>query len=99
VNWDRKKINVSLETGDRYNRVNNAWNGVLKKPELSEGLVLTNSECMMSGIRWVHTCLEAERISNFAQFLGHTQLTTTERYITYADEDLKEGAEILSRLS
>jgi len=33
-----------------------------------------------------------------AQYLGHTDVKTSARYIHYSDEDLKEGAETLVRV-
>jgi len=33
-----------------------------------------------------------------AQYLGHTDVKTSARYIHYSDEDLKEGAETLARV-
>ena len=33
-----------------------------------------------------------------AQYLGHSDVSTSARYIHYSDEDLKKGAEVLTRV-
>ncbi len=33
-----------------------------------------------------------------AQYLGHSKVTTTARYVHYSDDDLKKGAEDLVRV-
>jgi len=90
---------VNPKTGTKYTRIQNSWDTVLKKAGLY-------------GKPWVdklrihdlrHTAgtrlaRAGKDIKFIAQYLGHTDVKTTARYIHYSDEDLKKGAEVLAQV-
>jgi len=91
---------VNPKTGTRFTTIQNSWNGILKKAGL-EGVPGVD-KLRLHDIR--HTAAtflakSGKNIKFIAQYLGHSDERTSARYIHYSDEDLKDGAEILSQFS
>ncbi|MDZ7699496.1 MAG: site-specific integrase [Deltaproteobacteria bacterium] len=91
---------VNLKTGTRFTAIQNSWNGILKKAGL--GGVPGVDKLRLHDLR--HTAatnlaLAGKDIKFIAQYLGHSDVRTTARYIHYSDEDLKDGSEILAGFS
>jgi len=90
---------VNPKTGTRYTSIHNSWNSILKKAGL--GGKPGVDKLRLHDLR--HTAATnlaraGKDIKFIAQYLGHTDVKTTARYIHYSDEDLKEGAEILAQV-
>jgi len=90
---------VNLKTGTRYTTIQNSWNMILKKAGLK-------GKPGVDRIRFHdlrHTAAtnlarSGKDMKFIAQYLGHTDVRTSARYIHYSDKDLKEGAENLVRV-
>lgn len=101
-NRDSEYLFISPKTGTRYTSVQNAWNGILKNAGLKGKPGV--DKLRLHDLR--HTAATnlaraGKDIKFIAQFLGHTDVKTSARYIHYTDEDLedlKEGAEVLARV-
>lgn len=90
---------VNPRTETRYYRIQNSWDKILEKAGIK-------------GKPWVdklrihdlrHTAASnlakaGKDIKFIAQYLGHTDVKTSARYIHYNDEDLKQGAETLAEV-
>ena len=91
---------VNPKTGTRFTTIQNSWNGILKKAGLKG--VPGVDKLRLHDIR--HTAAtflakSGKNIKFIAQYLGHSDERTSARYIHYSDEDLKDGAEILTQFS
>jgi integrase len=99
-NIDSEYIFVNPMTDTKYTSVNNAWNGILKKAGL-EGKPGVD-KLRFHDLRHTAATNLARKagkdIKFIAQYLGHSDVKTTARYIHYSDEDLQEGAESLVRV-
>jgi integrase len=98
-NNESKYLFVNPKTGKRYTSVQNSWNGILKKAGLKGKPGV--DKLRLHDLR--HTAATnlaraGKDIKFIAQYLGHTDVKTSARYIHYSDEDLKEGAEVLVRV-
>jgi len=99
MNKDSKYLFVNPRTETRFTKVYNAWSTVLKKAGL-EGIPGVDKIRIHDLRHTVATKLaRAGKDAKFiAQMLGHRDVKTTYRYIHHSDEDLKKGAEILTRV-
>jgi len=91
---------INPKTGTRFTAIQNSWNGILKKAGL-EGIPGVD-KLRLHDVR--HTAATnlargGKDIKFIAQYLGHSDVRTSARYIHYSDEDLKAGAEILAGFS
>lgn len=96
-NSDSPYLFVNTKTGTRFTSIQNSWNGILKKAGLTgkpgvdklrfHDLRHTAATKLATG---------GMNLKFIAQYLGHTDIRTSARYIHYSDKDLREGAEILA---
>lgn len=98
-NRHSKYVLINPKTGTRFTDIKNAWNGILKKAGL-EGKPGVD-KIRFHDLR--HTAAtelarKGKDMKFIAQYLGHADVRTSARYIHYSDEDLKEGAEVLTQL-
>lgn len=94
-----KYLFVNPKTGERYTSIDNSWNGILKKAGLDGKPGV--DKLRFHDLR--HTAATnlaraGKDMKFIAQYLGHTDVRTSARYVHYSDEDLKNGAEILVRV-
>jgi len=96
-NRNSEYLFVNQETGTRYTKIQNSWNGILKKTGL-KGKPGVDKLRFHDLRHTVATKLarSGKDMIFIAQYIGHADVRTTSRYIHYSDEDLKEGAEILA---
>ena len=90
---------VNPKTGTKFTSIQNGWNGILKKAGI-EGRPGVD-KLRIHDIR--HTAATnlaraGKNMKFIAQYLGHTDIKTSARYIHYSDDDLKEGSEILAQV-
>lgn len=90
---------VNPRTGTKYTKIQNSWNGILKKAGLKGKPGI--DKLRFHDLR--HTAATnlaraGKDMKFIAQYLGHTDAKTSARYIHYSDEDLKQGAEMLARV-
>ena len=96
---DSEYLFVNPKTKARYTRIQNSWTTILQKANLK-------GKPGVDRIRFHdlrHTAAtnlakSGKDMKFIAQYLGHTDVKTSARYIHYSDKDLKEGAEILVRV-
>lgn len=96
---DSEYLFVNPKTKMRYTRTQNSWTTILKKAGLK-------GKPGVDRIRFHdlrHTAAtdlarSGKDIKFIAQYLGHTDVKTSARYIHYSDKDLKERAETLVRV-
>lgn len=98
-NKDSKYLLVNPKTGNRFTTIQNSWNGILKKIGLHGKLGI--DKLRFHDLR--HTAAanlarSGKDMKFIAQYLGHTDVRTSARYIHYSDKDLKKGAENLVRV-
>ena len=82
-----------------YTSIQNSWNGILKKAGLKGKPGV--DKLRFHDLR--HTAAtnlarSGKDIKFIAQYLGHSDVKTSARYVHYSDKDLKEGAETLVRV-
>lgn len=99
TNKGTKYLFVNPKTKTRYTSITNAWNGIVKKA----GLDGTPGVDRLRFHDLRHTAAtklarKGRDIKFIAQYLGHSDVKTSARYIHYSDEDLKAGAEDLARV-
>lgn len=97
-NKDSIYLFINPKTNKPYTSVQNAWDTILKKAEISGKPHV--DKLRLHDLR--HTCATnlaraGKDIKLIAQYLGHADVKTTARYIHYQDEDLQEAAETLGR--
>jgi len=90
---------VNPKTGNRFYRIQNSWDSVLRKAGLKGKPGV--DKLRFHDLR--HTAATnlaraGKDIKCIAHYLGHTDVKTSARYIHYSDEDLKKGAEALARV-
>lgn len=98
-NKDSEYLFVNPKTGTRFTTIQNSWNGILKEAGLKGKPGV--DKLRFHDLR--HTAAtnlarSGKDMKFIAQYLGHSDVRTSARYIHYSDEDLKEGAEILARV-
>lgn len=98
-NPDSEYLFVNPKTGNRFTTIQNSWNGILKKAGL-EGKPGVD-KLRFHDLR--HTAATnlargGKDMKFIAQYLGHSDVRTSARYVHYSDDDLKKGAEILARV-
>ncbi|RZB36331.1 MAG: hypothetical protein SRB2_02156 [Desulfobacteraceae bacterium Eth-SRB2] len=98
-NKESEYLFVNQKTGNRYTSVQNSWNSILKEAGLKGKPGV--DKLRLHDLR--HTAATnlaraGKDIKFIAQYLGHTDVKTSARYIHYSDEDLKKGAEVLVRV-
>jgi len=92
---------VNPKTGAKFTTIQNSWEGILKKA----GLIGKPGVDKLRFHDLRHTAATnlarkaGKDIKFIAQYLGHADVRTSARYIHYSDEDLREGAETLARLT
>jgi integrase len=88
---------INPQTETRYTKNQNSWNGILRKAGLKGKAGI--GKLRFHDLR--HTAAtNLERAGkDINQYLGHTDVKTSARYIHYSDDDLKQGAEILARVT
>jgi integrase len=96
-NPDSDYLFVNPESGTRYTAIQNSWNGILKKAGLKGKPGV--DKLRFHDLR--HTAATklargGRDMKFIAQYLGHSDVRTSARYIHYSDEDLKDGAELLA---
>jgi integrase len=90
---------INPRTGKRFTSIDNSWNGILKKAGLKGKPGV--DKLRFHDLR--HTAATnlaraGKDMKFIAQYLGHTDVRTSARYVHYSDEDLKKGAEVLVRV-
>jgi integrase len=98
-NKESASLFVNPKTGANYTRIQNSWTTIIKKAGL-------NGKPGVDRIRFHdlrHTAATnlakgGKDMKFIAQYLGHSDVKTSARYIHYSDDDLKKGAEILVRV-
>jgi len=98
-NLHNKYVFVNPKTENRYFRIQNSWDSILKKAGI-EGKPGVD-KIRFHDLR--HTAATnlaraGKDIKFIAQYLGHADVKTSARYIHYSDDDLKKGAETLVRV-
>ena len=98
-NKDSKYLFVNPKTGTKFTSIDNSWNGILKKAGLKGKPGV--DKLRFHDLR--HTAATnlargGMDMKFIAQYLGHTDVRTSARYVHYSDEDLKKGAETLARV-
>lgn len=94
-----KYLFVNKKTGTRFYDIKNAFDGILKTAGI-EGKPGVD-KIRFHDLRHTAGTLLARAgkdIKFIAQYLGHSDVRTTTRYVNYSDEDLKKGAEILAQV-
>jgi len=96
-NGESEYLFVNPKTGTRYTTIQNSWNGILKKAGLRGKAGV--DKLRFHDLR--HTAATnlaraGKDMKFIAQYLGHSDVRTSARYVHYSDEDLKAGAEILA---
>jgi integrase len=98
-NKGHKHLIVNPKTGTRYTKVQHACNHILKDAGLygKPGV----DKLRLHDLR--HTAATnlaraGKDIKFIAQYLGHSDVKTSAKYIHYSDEDLKNGAETLAQV-
>jgi integrase len=97
-NKDSDYLFVNPKTGTQFTSVKNGWDGILIKAGLTGKPGV--DKLRFHDLR--HTAAtnlarSGKDMKFIAQYLGHSQVTTSARYVHYSDEDLREGAEILAK--
>jgi integrase len=87
---------LNPKTGTRFTKIYNGWTGIIKKAGLDGKPGV--DKLRFHDLR--HTAATnlaraGKDMKFIAQYLGHTDVKTSARYIHYSDEDLKKGAEVL----
>ena len=90
---------INPKTGTRYTKINKSWDGILKKAGLDGKPGL--DKIRFHDLR--HTAAtnlarSGKDMKFIAQYLGHSDVSTSARYVHYSDEDLRKGAEVLARV-
>ena len=90
---------VNSKTGTKYTKIQNSWTTILTKAGLKGKPGV--DRLRFHDLR--HTAAtnlarSGKNMKFIAQYLGHTDVKTSARYIHYSDKDLKEGAETLVRV-
>jgi integrase len=98
-NKNSNYVFVNLKTGTRFNNIYKSWLHVIEKAGLKGKTGI--DKLRFHDLR--HTAATnlaraGKDIKFIAQYLGHTDVKTSARYIHYSDEDLKEGSEILAQV-
>jgi len=99
-NPDSEYVFVNPKTGTRYTKIYNSWSRVIEKAGI-------NGKPGIDKLRFHdlrHTAAtrlaqSGKDIKFIAQYLGHTDVKTSARYIHYSDEDLKSGADVLAEVT
>jgi integrase len=99
-NPDSEYVFVNPGTGERYTKIHNNWSMVIEKAGLQGKPGV--DKLRFHDLR--HTAATnlakaGKDIKFIAQYLGHTDVKTSARYIHYSDEDLKSGAETLAEVT
>jgi integrase len=88
---------VNPESGTRYGCIQNSWNGILKKAGLKGKPGVDKLRFHDLRHTAANNLARAGKDMKFiAQYLGHSDVKISARYVHYSDEDLKEGAELLA---
>lgn len=98
-NTESEYVFVNPKTGTRYTRIQNSWTKVIEKAGLKgkPGVDrLRFHDLRHSAATNLARC--GKDIKFIAQYLGHQDVKTSARYIHYSDEDLHEGAELLTQV-
>jgi len=90
---------VNPKTGNKYLRIQNSWTKIIEKAGL-------NGKVGVDKLRFhdlrhtaaTYLARAGKDIKLLAQYLGHTDVKTSTRYIHYQDEDLKSAGETLAEL-
>jgi len=98
-NKESEYLPINPKTGTRYTTIQNSWNGILKEAGLKGKPGV--DRLRFHDLR--HTAAtnlarSGKDMKFIAQYLGHSDVRTSARYIHYSDEDLKKGAETLVRV-
>lgn len=98
-NGDSKYLLVNPRTGSRFTTIQNSWTGILKKIGLhgKPGIDKLRFYDLPHTVA-TNLARSGEDMKFIAQYLGHTDVRTSARYIHYSDKDLKKGAETLVRV-
>jgi integrase len=92
-------IFVNPKTGTRFNSIQNSFDGILKKAKFKGKPGV--DKIRFHDLR--HTAATklaraGKDMKFIAQYLGHTDVRTSARYVHYSDEDMKRGSEILAQV-
>ena len=98
-NKESEYLFVNPRTGTKYTRIQNSWTTIIQE-------IGFKGKPGVDRIRFHdlrHTAAtnlarSGKDMKFIAQYLGHTDVKTSARYIHYSDKDLKEGAETLVRV-
>ena len=98
-NKESEYLVVNPRTGTKYTRIQNSWTTIIQETGFK-------GKPGVDRIRFHdlrHTAAtnlarSGKDMKFIAQYLGHTDVKTSARYIHYSDKDLKEGAETLVRV-
>jgi len=98
-NKESEYVFTNQKTDIKYTSIQNGWTSILSKACLKGKPGV--DRLRFHDLR--HTAATnlargGKDMKFIAQYLGHTDVKTSARYIHYSDEDLKEGAETLVRV-
>jgi len=98
-NKGSKYLIVNPKTGTRFTTIQNGWNGILKKAGIlgKPGV----DKLRIHDIRHsaaTNLARAGKDMKFIAQYLGHSDVRTSARYVHYSDDDLKEGSEVLAQV-
>ncbi len=90
---------VNPRTGTRFTTIQNGWDGILKKAGIlgKPGV----DKLRIHDIRHsaaTNLARAGKDMKFIAQYLGHSDVRTSARYVHYSDDDLKEGSEVLAQV-
>jgi len=91
-------LNPAMHLGE-IPKMKNSWDSILKKAGLKSNPWV--DKLRLHDLRHTAATNHARTgkgIKFIAQYLGHTDVKASARYIHYSDEDLKEGAETLAQV-
>lgn len=98
-NKESEYLFVNPKTGTRFTDVRNSFDSIIKKADIKGKPGV--DKIRFHDLR--HTAATklaraGKDMKFIAQYLGHTDVRTSARYVHYSDEDLKQGSEILAQV-
>lgn len=100
ANPESEFVFVNPKTGKPYLKIHKSWSKVVEKAGIQGRPGV--DKLRFHDLR--HTAATnlaraGKDIKFIAQYLGHTDVKTSARYIHYSDEDLKDGADVLAQVT
>jgi integrase len=92
-------IFTNPKTGTRFTTIQNSWKDIVAKAGLTGKPGVDRLRFYDLRHTAATSLARAGKDMEFiAQYLGHSDVRTSARYIQYSDEDLRDGAEIFARV-